>query len=87
LAHLHAILALFYKIHDLLQSILNVALRVVHKLFDKTMQKLSAKLSNGGPHGISEKGGPEATASFASPDIYPCTFHSGFELGCPSSFQ
>jgi len=34
------------------------------------MQNLSAKLSKGGLHGISEKGGPEVTASFASPNIY-----------------
>ena len=30
--------------------------RVINKPFNKTIQKLSAKLSIGGPHGISEKG-------------------------------
>jgi len=35
------------------------------------MQKVSAKLSKGDPHGTSEKGGPEATASFAPPNIHP----------------
>jgi len=27
---------------------------VINKVFNKAMQKLSAKLSKGGPHGISE---------------------------------
>ena len=40
------------------------------------MQNLTAKLSNGvpmarGTHGISEKKGEEATASFAFPNIHP----------------
>jgi len=35
------------------------------------MQKQSAKLSNEGPYGISERGEPDATASFASSNIYP----------------
>jgi len=30
--------------------------RVIYKLFNKTMQKISGKLSKGGPHGISERG-------------------------------
>ena len=34
------------------------------------MQKLSAKLSKRDPHGTSEKEGPEATASFASPNVH-----------------
>jgi len=34
------------------------------------MQKLSAKLSKGDPQGTSEKEGPEATASFAFPDVH-----------------
>jgi len=44
---------------------------MVHKLFNETMQKLSAKLPEGGGHGISEKRGGEETASFASPNIHP----------------
>jgi len=32
------------------------------------MQQLNAKLSKGGPHGVYEKEGPEATASFAFPN-------------------
>jgi len=46
---------------------------VGHVLFNKTIQKLTAKLWRG--HGISEKGDrqgwPEATASFAFPRIHP----------------
>jgi len=42
---------------------------VITKLFNNTMQKLSAELSTGGPHGISEKEGSEVTPSFASPKI------------------
>jgi len=38
----------------LLQSLLNVALVVINKRFNRTMQKLSVKLSKGGPHDISE---------------------------------
>jgi len=45
--------------------------RVVNKLFNITRQKLGAKLSKGGRHGISENGEPDATASFASPNIHP----------------
>jgi len=44
---------------------------MVHKLFNETMQKLSAKLTEGGGHGISGKRGGEGTASFASPNIHP----------------
>jgi len=44
--------------------------RVVHKLFKKTMQNLSAKLPKG-VRGISEKRVPEATASFAPPNMIP----------------
>jgi len=44
--------------------------RVINKLFNKILQKVSAKLSIGGPRGISKKGGPEATASFASLNIH-----------------
>jgi len=39
------------------------------------MQKLCAKLSKGDPHGISEKGVPEATASIASPNIHHWILH------------
>ena len=38
---------------------------------NKTMQKVSATLSKGGPHSISEKEGTQVTASFASPNIHP----------------
>ena len=38
--------------------------RVVHKLLNKTMQKLSAKVS---------KSGHETTALFAFPNIHPCS--------------
>jgi len=44
---------------------------VINNLFIKTMQKLSAKHSKGGLYGISEKRGPETTASIASPNIHP----------------
>jgi len=37
---------------------------VITKLFNKTMQKLSAKLSEERTQRISEKGGPEATSKF-----------------------
>jgi len=38
------------------------------------VQKLSAKLSKGGLHSISEKMGPEATNSFTSPKIHNWLF-------------
>jgi len=37
------------------------------------MQKLIAKLSKEVLHGISEIWGPEATASFTSSNIHPCS--------------
>ena len=42
----------------------NPCSRVITKLFNKTMQTLSAKLSKEGTHGVSEKGGPEAASKF-----------------------
>ena len=42
--------------------------RGVHQLLNKTIEKLGAKLAEGG---ISEKEGPEAIASFTSPNIHP----------------
>jgi len=38
------------------------------------MQKLTAEFLKGSSHGISEIGEPEATASFASPNIHPCLY-------------
>jgi len=46
---------------------------VVHQVLNKTMQKLSAKVSKRGPATSLKKGGPETTASFASPNIHPCS--------------
>jgi len=43
--------------------------RVVNELCNKTMQKLISILSKGGLYGISEREEPEATTSFASPNI------------------
>jgi len=43
---------------------------VIHKLFNKTIQKLSVELLKGGLT-ASLKKGDEAIASFASPDIFP----------------
>jgi len=39
----------------LVQNLSKRGSRVINKLFNKTMQKLSAKYPIGGPHGISEK--------------------------------
>jgi len=47
----------------------NHCFRVINKLFNKTMQKLSVKLSKGGPHGISERGGPRRPPR--SPPLLP----------------
>jgi len=50
---------------------------VFDKLFNKTMQKLSAKLSVGGPHGISEKGcaerPPHSPPLISAPDFISFT--------------
>ena len=46
--------------------------RVVHQLSNKTMQKVSAKVSKRGPVTSLKERGPETTASFASPNIHPC---------------
>jgi len=43
--------------------------KVINKFFDKKFPKLIAKVSKGGPHGISGIDGPEATASLTSPNI------------------
>jgi len=43
---------------------------MVHKRFNKTMQKLSAKLSKGGPRHLWKRV-VQGTASFASPDTHP----------------
>ena len=48
--------------------------RVINKRFNKTMQKLCAKLSKRGPSRHLWKTGCEATASFASPNIHPWLF-------------
>jgi len=37
----------------------------MYKLFNKTVQKLSARLSKERPHSISKKGGPEAGPDLA----------------------
>ena len=47
--------------------------RVVHQLLNKTMQKLSAKVSKRGHATSLKKGGPETTALFAFPNIHPCS--------------
>jgi len=47
--------------------------RVVHHLLNKTMQKLWAKVLKRGPATSLKKGGPKTTASFASPNILPCS--------------
>ena len=47
--------------------------RVVHQLLNKTMQKLSAKVSERGSATSLKKAGAETTASFASPNIHPCS--------------
>jgi len=47
--------------------------RVIHQLLNKTMQKLSAKVSKRGPATSLKKGGPETTALFVFPDIHPCS--------------
>ena len=50
---------------------------VINKLFNKPMQKLSAKLSIGGPHGISERGcagrPPCLYPLISAPDYVPFT--------------
>jgi len=68
-AHLHICFALFWKTW-IASELIKCDSRVVHKLFNKTMQKLSAKLSMGGMASL-KKGVPEATTSFASPNIHP----------------
>jgi len=47
--------------------------RVVHQVLNKTMQKLSTKVSKRGPAISLRKGGPETTALFALPNIHPCS--------------
>jgi len=47
--------------------------RVVHLLINKTMQKLSAKVSKRDLATPLKKGGPETIASFASPNNHPCS--------------
>ena len=47
--------------------------RVVHQLLNKTMQKLSAKVSKRGPTTSLKKGGSEMTALFAFPNIHSCS--------------
>jgi len=55
--------------------------RVVHQLLNKTMQKLSAKVSKRGPATSLKKGGPETTAMFAFPNIHLCSqLHTKKEL-------
>jgi len=44
------------------------------------MQKVSATLSKGGPHSISEKEGTQVTASFASPNIHPWLMYTIFSV-------
>jgi len=44
---------------------------VVHQLLSKTMQKISAKVSNKAPRHLWKKGWLEATSSFAPPNICP----------------
>ena len=63
-----------WQTYDLLQSLLNLVLEWLLS-FNEKMQKLCAKLSKGDPHGTSEKGGPEATASIASPNIHHWILH------------
>ena len=46
------------------RTVRNPCSRMITKLFNKTIQKLSAKFSKVGTHGISGKGGPEATSKF-----------------------
>jgi len=57
---------------------------VISKLFDKTIQKLSAKLSIGGPHGISEKGcagrPPRSPPLIPAPDYYLSFTNVGNDL-------
>jgi len=79
LAHLHIIFALFSQTYDLLQSLVAQD-RVINKLSKNTLQKLSAKLSKGGSHGIFEKVGPEASALFASLNIHPWLYYIIFSV-------
>jgi len=68
LAHLHILFDL---------SLLNVALEwfisfgLIHKWFKNKCETLKWW-----PHGISEQGEPEATASFPLPNIHPCAHAS-----------
>jgi len=71
LAHLTLFLR-FSKIIQLVSELIKCGSRVVHTIFNITLQKICAKLSKGGPHGSSEKREPEATASFVSLTILPC---------------
>jgi len=52
-------------------ELINCGCRVINKLFKQNNANVSAKLSKGGPHAISENKGPEAIGSFASPNIHP----------------
>jgi len=47
--------------------------RVVQQLLNKTMQKLSAKVSKRGSATSLKEGGPERTALFTFPNIHPCS--------------
>jgi len=46
---------------------------MVHQFLNKTMQKLSAKVSKRGPATTLQKGRHETTALFAFPNIHPCS--------------
>jgi len=54
----------------LFQSFIKCGSREIDKLFDKRLQTLSAKHSEGEPSRHLQKKGPEATASFAFPKIH-----------------